>query len=123
MLKRQDVSLFFEAQHQDPYGDAVGEDPPSVAGPAVRFRGTVSSLKTERAGEMRSILTPTDVRSRLGFPPDESIWVRRVSRSGASVEGELWATLVDSPQPAVELAMKRGIGLTVLHTAKGAARP
>lgn len=124
MLNRLSVLLDFEAIHVDPYGDSVGEDPPGVAAggeTTERFRGAVSSLKVEGAGELRSILTPTDIRKRLGSPPDESIWVRLVTRQGEAIDGELWSTLVASPQPAAELAMRTGIGLTVLHTTKGAA--
>jgi len=124
MLSRLSALLDFEAIRVDPYGDSVGEDPPGVAAvgeTTERFRGAVSSLKVEGAGELRSILTPTDIRERLESPPDESIWVRMVSRAGEPIDGQLWSTLVASPQPAAELAMRSGIGLTVLHTAKGAA--
>ena len=122
MLNRQSVLRFFQARHVDPYGDSVGEDDPSAAGEIKSFRGAVSSLKTGGADEMRSILTPSDIRARFGFPPDESIWVREVARSGAEIPDELWSPLVGSPQPAAENAMRGGIGLTVIHTAKGAAR-
>ncbi len=115
------VLQYFEARRVDPYGDSVGEDAPSVPGPIVRFRGTLSSLKTEGAGELRSITTPTDFRARLGNPPDESIWVRQVTRLGEAIPGEIETVLVGSPRPAAELAMQRGMGLTVLHTSKGAA--
>lgn len=121
LLSRLGVLRYFEAQAQVPYGDSVGEDLPSVAGPAVRFRAAVSSLKTGKADELRSILSPTDFRVRLESPPDEKIWITEVQRDGSALPGAIPSTIVGTPRPSAESAFLSGIGLTVFHTTKGTA--
>lgn len=96
MLSRQDALRFYKATSVLPVVDSLGEDPLPPAGASIRFRAALAILETEEGGEERTLLTPTDIRARLGSPPDKSIVIEETNRDGTIPADSLPSVILDA---------------------------
>jgi hypothetical protein len=83
LLSRQDALRFYKATVVLPVVDSLGADPLPPAGVSIRYRAALAILETEGGGEERTLLAPTDIRARLGSPPDKSIVIEETNRDGS----------------------------------------